>query len=41
MEERLTIVNGTLQIDSLPNIGTTIYARVPINSESEPLQATG
>jgi len=33
MEERLSIVNGTLYIDSHPNIGTTIYARVPINAE--------
>jgi PAS domain S-box-containing protein len=41
MEERLSIVNGTLEIDSHPNIGTTIYARVPINAEHEPLQATG
>ena len=41
MEERLTLVNGTLYIDSHPNIGTTIYARVPLNAEREPLQATG
>jgi PAS domain S-box-containing protein len=33
MEERLSIVNGTLYIDSHPNVGTTIYARVPINAE--------
>ena len=41
MEERLSILNGTLEIDSHPNIGTTIYARVPINAEREPMQATG
>ncbi|HEY2170482.1 MAG TPA: MASE1 domain-containing protein [Candidatus Angelobacter sp.] len=41
MEERLAIVNGTLYIDSHPNIGTTIYARVPFNAEREPLSATG
>jgi signal transduction histidine kinase len=41
MEERLAIVNGTLYIDSHPNIGTTIYARVPLNAEREPLSATG
>src|SRR6185312_10110977 len=29
MEERLELVNGTLYIDSRPNLGTTIYARVP------------
>jgi PAS domain S-box-containing protein len=41
MEERLASVNGNLYIDSHPNIGTTIYARVPINAEREQLQATG
>lgn len=33
MEERLSIVNGTLYIDSHPNVGTTIYARVPVSAE--------
>jgi hypothetical protein len=37
----LAIVNGNLYIDSHPNIGTTIYARVPINAERDWLQATG
>jgi PAS domain S-box-containing protein len=32
MEERLELVNGTLHIDSRPNLGTTIYARVPFDS---------
>jgi signal transduction histidine kinase len=32
MEERLELVNGTLHIDSHPNLGTTIYARVPFDS---------
>jgi PAS domain S-box-containing protein len=41
MEERLAIVNGSLYIDSHPNIGTTIYARVPLNTERGSLQATG
>ena len=41
MEERLAIVNGNLYIDSHPNIGTTIYARVPINAEREWLRPTG
>ncbi|HEY2117294.1 MAG TPA: ATP-binding protein, partial [Candidatus Angelobacter sp.] len=41
MEERLAIVNGTLYIDSHPNTGTTIYARVPLNAERESLPATG
>ena len=33
MEERLALVNGTLCIDSRPNLGTTIYARVPFDEE--------
>jgi signal transduction histidine kinase len=41
MEERLAVVNGTLHIDSHPNIGTTIYARVPLNAERGALPATG
>ncbi len=41
MEERLSIVNGTLEIDSHPNVGTTIYARVPLNAKREPLRTTG
>lgn len=34
MEERLQLVNGTLCIDSRPNLGTTIYARVPFDERS-------
>jgi PAS domain S-box-containing protein len=41
MEERLAIVNGTLHIDSHPNVGTTIYARVPINAVPASIRATG
>lgn len=33
MEERLQLVHGTLYIDSRPNLGTTIYARVPFDEE--------
>ena len=40
MEERLELVNGNLYIDSHPNVGTTIYARVPFDS-SESRKATG
>jgi PAS domain S-box-containing protein len=32
MEERLKLVNGTLSIESQPNSGTTIRARVPLSS---------
>ena len=41
MEERLALVNGTLYIDSHPNLGTTIYARVPLNAAGDSLKATG
>jgi PAS domain S-box-containing protein len=41
MEERLALVNGTLSIDSHPNQGTTIYARVPLNAVGDSLKATG
>jgi PAS domain S-box-containing protein len=40
MEERLALVNGNLYIESQPNLGTTIYARVPLNPV-QPMQATG
>ena len=40
MEERLSLVNGTLYIDSHPNLGTTIYARVPFDAAGA-MQATG
>ncbi len=39
MEERLRFVNGTLIIDSQPQAGTKIYARVPLKSEIEPKPA--
>jgi signal transduction histidine kinase len=29
MSERAALVGGTLQIESKPNAGTTIFARVP------------
>ena len=32
MEERLNLLNGTFSIDSQPNHGTTIHARVPLSS---------
>lgn len=31
MKERLKLVNGTLSIDSQPQVGTTIHARVPLS----------
>jgi len=42
MEERVKLVNGTFSIDSQPNLGTTIHARVPLSSAREDsLEATG
>jgi len=40
MEERMELVNGTLHIDSRPNLGTTIYARVPFDASAS-MKATG
>jgi PAS domain S-box-containing protein len=34
MEERLKLVNGTLAIETQPNGGATIHARVPVESDS-------
>jgi len=39
MEERLKLVNGTLSIDSQPKRGTTLHARVPLNSGSDSMSA--
>jgi signal transduction histidine kinase len=37
MKERAVIVGGTLEIESAPGEGTTVYARVPleINNKAE------
>jgi PAS domain S-box-containing protein len=43
MEERMKLLNGTLSIESQPNRGTTIHARVPLGSGSgsEAIRAAG
>jgi signal transduction histidine kinase len=41
MEERLKLVKGTLSINSQPKRGTTIDARVPLNSGSDSMRAAG
>ena len=33
MRERLLLVGGQLNIESSPNTGTTIFARIPLQSE--------
>jgi len=39
MEERLKLVNGTLSIDSQPQHGTTVHARVPVSLSSDSMRA--
>jgi len=41
MEERLKLLKGTLSIDSQPNRGTTIHARVPNSSASDSMRSAG
>jgi signal transduction histidine kinase len=41
MKERLKLVNGTLSVDSQPNRGTTIHARVPLGSAGDSIRAAG
>jgi len=41
MAERMKLVDGQLSIDSQPNRGTTILARVPLNVRSASMHATG
>jgi PAS domain S-box-containing protein len=41
MQERVKLVNGTLSIESRPKRGTTICARVPLNTGSDSMRAAG
>jgi signal transduction histidine kinase len=41
MKERLKLLKGTLSIESLPERGTTIHARVPLRSGSDSMRAAG
>ncbi|MGC1452363.1 MAG: PAS domain S-box protein [Candidatus Sulfotelmatobacter sp.] len=41
MEERVKLLNGTLSIESQPNRGTMIHARVPLSSGSDSMRAAG
>ena len=38
MEERLKLVNGTFSVESEPERGTTIHARVPLSSDSKSMR---
>jgi signal transduction histidine kinase len=41
MEERLKLLNGTFSVESQPNRGTTIRARVPLSSGADAIRAAG
>jgi signal transduction histidine kinase len=41
MAERVKLVDGQLSIDSQPNLGTTIHARVPLSVRSNSMCAAG
>jgi signal transduction histidine kinase len=41
MEERLKLVEGKFSIESQPQHGTTIHARVPLSSGSDSVGAVG
>jgi PAS domain S-box-containing protein len=41
MEERLKLLKGTFSVESEPEGGTTIHARVPLSSDSKPMRAAG
>jgi PAS domain S-box-containing protein len=41
MQERVRLVNGTIEIQSKPMGGTTVHVRVPLSSENAPQQAAG
>jgi PAS domain S-box-containing protein len=41
MKERVKLLKGTFSIESEPQRGTTVHARVPISSDSKPMRATG
>jgi PAS domain S-box-containing protein len=41
MEERLKLLKGTFSVESEPEGGTTIHARVPRSSDSKPMRAAG
>jgi PAS domain S-box-containing protein len=41
MEERLKLLKGTFSVESEPEGGTTIHARVPLSSDSKPMRTAG
>jgi PAS domain S-box-containing protein len=41
MEERLKLLKGTFSVESQPEGGTTIHARVPLSSDRKPMRAAG
>jgi signal transduction histidine kinase len=41
MQERLKLVKGTISIESRPNRGATVHARVPVRPVTDSMRATG
>jgi signal transduction histidine kinase len=41
MQERVKVVNGELSIESQPNRGTVVRARVRLDSPSDSIRAAG
>ena len=41
MQERVRLVNGTIEIQSKPMRGTSVHVRVPLRSENAPQRAAG
>jgi signal transduction histidine kinase len=41
MEERVKALNGVFSIQSEPNRGTTVNARIPFSLESDNLRSAG
>lgn len=41
MQERVKMVDGQIDIESQPDRGTTIHARIPVKSDAEPVRAAG
>ncbi|HEX2078500.1 MAG TPA: PAS domain-containing protein [Longimicrobium sp.] len=39
MRERLLLVGGTLEVESVPGKGTTLFARIPLGGGNEPAKA--
>jgi signal transduction histidine kinase len=41
MQERVRLLNGSVEIQSKPSVGTTIHVHVPFRSDDNPQRAAG